>query len=122
MEVAQGFNLEGVALATRTRADGGGGANIFGGGTNSADLYSLYTGPTFARRIGNLDVGAGYRFGYTKVDIDTQNAVAPGIPRGSSFESSTKHGAVARVGQGLGELQLAWRGARSGKRGAVREE
>src|SRR3546814_19491211 len=91
MEVAQGFNLEGVALATRTRADGGGGANIFGGGTNSADLYSIYTGPTFARRIGNLDVGAGYRFGYTKVDIDKPNVVAPGIPRGSRFNSSTNH-------------------------------
>src|SRR3546814_10734715 len=50
IEVIRGLNLEGGALATRTRADGGGGANIFGDTANTADLYSVYAGPTFARR------------------------------------------------------------------------
>src|SRR3546814_9010851 len=34
---------------------------------------------------------AGYRFGYTKIDIDTPSVATPGIPRGSSFDSSTNH-------------------------------
>src|SRR3546814_18356538 len=58
--------------------------------------------------LGNLDVGAGYRFGYTKVYIDTPNVVAPGIPRGSSFDSSTNHVAWASVGQRPGELPFGW--------------
>jgi len=105
IEVAQGLNLEGGALATRTRADGGGN-NIFAGDATN-DLYSLYAGPTFARRIGGLDVGAGYRFGYTKVDVDAPGAAAPGIPRGT-FDSSTNHVAWASVGQRPGALPFGW--------------
>ena len=49
LEAAQGLNLEAGALATRARADGQGadGGFFIGGGTNVADLYSFYAGPTF---------------------------------------------------------------------------
>src|SRR5690606_38533657 len=79
IEVARGLNLEGGALATRTRADGqGADSGLFIGDTsNVANLYSLYAGPTLARRIGGLDFGAGYRFGYTKVDIDQPAILSP---------------------------------------------
>ena len=61
VDVAQGLSLEGGALATRTRADGGGSdSSLFVGNRNNvANTYSFYAGPTFARRIGGLDVGAG---------------------------------------------------------------
>ncbi len=108
LEAARGFNLEGGALATRTRANGQGSANVFlGGGTNSGNVYSLYAGPTFARRIGGLDVGAGYRFGYTKVDVDTPGAATPGLSQGT-FDSSTNHVAWASVGQRPGDLPFGW--------------
>lgn len=106
IEVAQGFNLEGGALATRIRSDGGGSSGIVAGDATN-DLYSLYAGPIFARRIGGLDVGAGYRFGYTKVDVDGPGAATSGAPRGT-FDSSTNHVAWASVGQRPGALPFGW--------------
>ena len=103
LEVARGLNLEGGALATRTRADGGGIGGLVTGGDNIADVYSLYAGPTLAKRAGSLDVGAGYRFGYTKVDLDG----AGSLP-GGNFDSSTNHAAWASVGQRPGELPFGW--------------
>ncbi|SNS57115.1 hypothetical protein [Sphingopyxis indica] len=108
LEAARGFNLEAGALATRTRADGYGSADIFlADATNIADVYSFYAGPTFARRIAGLDVGAGYRFGYTKTDIDTPGAATAGIPEGI-FDSSTNHAAWASVGARPGDLPFGW--------------
>ena len=91
LELMQGFNIEGGALATRARADGrGADSGLFiGGANNVANLYSIYAGPTLTKRIGNLDFGAGYRFGYTKVDIDTPAVLAPGVPVGDAYDSST---------------------------------
>jgi hypothetical protein len=103
IEVARGLNLEGGALATRTRADGGGIGGLFTGGDTVADVYSVYAGPTLARRIGSLDVGAGYRFGYTKVDVD-----GSGNLPGGNFDSSTNHVAWASVGQRPGDLPFGW--------------
>src|SRR3546814_14159562 len=51
---------------------------------------------------------AGYRFGYTKIDIDTPSVATPGIPRGSSFDSSTNHVAWGSVGQRPGALPFGW--------------
>lgn len=108
LEAARGFNLEAGALATRTRADGFGGDNsvFLGDGTNVAKLYSLYAGPTFARRIGGLDVGAGYRFGYTKVDVN--NPAPPGVSSQDIFDSSTNHVAWGSIGAKPGDLPFGW--------------
>lgn len=110
IEAARGLNLEGGALATRTRADGGGAASglFIGDASNVADLYSLYAGPTFARRIGGLDVGAGYRFGYTKVEIDEPAILTPGSQPQDIFDSSTNHVAWASVGARPGDLPFGW--------------
>lgn len=109
-ELARGLNLEAGALATRSRADGQGADNsIFvGNGSNVANVYSVYAGPTFARRIGGLDVGAGYRFGYNKVDVETPALVAPGSVSQDIFDSSTNHVAWASVGQRPGDLPFGW--------------
>lgn len=110
IEAARGLNLEGGALATRTRADGqGADSGLFiGDASNVAKLYSVYAGPTFARRIGGLDVGAGYRFGYTKVDVDTPAILAPGSQPQDIFDSSTNHVAWASVGARPGDLPFGW--------------
>ncbi|MBW8297539.1 hypothetical protein [Sphingopyxis sp.] len=110
IEIARGLNLEGGALATRTRADGqGADSGLFiGNASNVANLYSVYAGPTLARRIGGLDVGAGYRFGYTKVDVDTPAILAPGSQPQDIFDSSTNHVAWASVGARPGDLPFGW--------------
>ncbi len=110
IEAARGLNLEGGALATRTRADGQGAASglFIGDASNVANLYSVYAGPTFARRIGGLDVGAGYRFGYTKVDIDEPAILSPGTQPQDIFDSSTNHVAWASVGARPGDLPFGW--------------
>lgn len=110
IEVARGLNLEGGALATRTRADGAGADSglFIGDASNVANLYSVYAGPTFARRIGGLDVGAGYRFGYTKVDVDTPAILAPGSQPQDIFDSSTNHVAWGSVGARPGDLPFGW--------------
>ncbi len=110
IEVARGLNLEGGALATRTRADGqGADSGLFiGNASNVANLYSVYAGPTFARRIGGLDVGAGYRFGYTKIDVDEPAILSPGSQPQDIFDSSTNHVAWASVGARPGDLPFGW--------------
>ena len=110
LEAARGLNLEGGALATRTRADGQGAAGdlFIGASSNVANLYSIYAGPTFARRIGGLDVGAGYRFGYSKVDVERPAILPPGAIRQDVFNSSTNHVAWANIGQRPGDLPFGW--------------
>ena len=107
LEAARGLNLEAGALATRTSASGGGSGEFLRRGDNVANTYSIYAGPTFARRIGGLDVGAGYRFGYTKVDVDTPS-LASGAFAQNIFDSSTNHVAWASVGQRPGDLPFGW--------------
>ncbi|SEH12024.1 hypothetical protein SAMN05428974_0371 [Sphingopyxis sp. YR583] len=110
IEAARGLNLEAGALATRARADGQGAASglFIGDASNTADIYSLYAGPTFARRIGGLDVGAGYRFGYTKVEVDEPAILSPGTQPQDIFDSSTNHVAWASVGARPGDLPFGW--------------
>jgi hypothetical protein len=110
IEVARGLNLEGGALATRTRADGqGADSGLFiGDASNVANLYSVYAGSTLTRRIGGLDLGAGYRFGYTKVDVDTPAILAPGSQPQDIFDSSTNHVAWASIGARPGDLPFGW--------------
>lgn len=110
VEAARGLNLEAGALASRARADGQGAANgiIVGNATNVANVYSVYAGPTLTQRIGGLDVGAGYRFGYTKVDVGAPAIVAPGAVGQGVFDSSTNHVAWASVGQRPGDLPFGW--------------
>jgi hypothetical protein len=110
LELVRGLNLEGGALATRTRADGQGADNgIFNGrATNVANLYSFYAGPTLVQRVGDLDIGAGYRFGYTKVDVEAPALLPGGVARQNVFDSSTNHAAWASIGQRPGDLPFGW--------------
>ena len=110
IEVARGLNLEGGALATRTRADrqGADSGLFIGNASNVANLYSVYAGPTLTKRIGGLDFGAGYRFGYTKVDVDEPAILSPGSQSADIFDSSTNHIAWASLGARPGDLPFGW--------------
>ncbi|HMO74990.1 MAG TPA: hypothetical protein PKD99_08605 [Sphingopyxis sp.] len=109
-ELTRGLNMEAGALATRTRADPQGADNsvFVGNGSNVANVYSVYAGPTFAHRVGGLDVGAGYRFGYNKVEIETPPVLLPGAVTQDIFDDSTNHAAWASVGQRPGALPFGW--------------
>lgn len=110
-EIARGFNVEAGALASRTRADGGGAGNgiVVGDRSNVANVYSVYAGPTVAQRVAGLDVGAGYRFGYTKVDIEAPAILAPGSTAADIFDESTNHAAWGSIGQRPGRgLPIGW--------------
>lgn len=96
--VGRDLHLEAGGLATRVRTDGFTGAN---GGLatpgSRSHVYSAYAGPTYAGRIGNVDVNAAYRLGYNRIDggFDTALSGAPGL---DSFDESVTHYATASVG------------------------
>ncbi len=110
MAVPNLLTIEAGALATRTRTDFTGSApNLFlGNPSNVSQLYSVYAGPTLATRVGNVDIGALYRFGYTKVDVKSRGLVSgqsdPGV-----FDDSSSHLANAYAGMGPGVLPFGWR-------------
>lgn len=108
-----GLSLEGGALATRASIDGRNGTANFGVGDqgNHSTVYSVYAGPTFARHIGDLDVGAAYRFGYSRAEVDLGTAITGTTPFGT-FDDATNHSALASVGMrpgGWGGLPFGWR-------------
>ena len=109
-ELARGFNLEAGGLASRTRADVAGAANaiVVGDLSNVANVYSVYAGPTLTQRVAGLDVGAGYRFGYTKVDVESPAILLPGAVAADVFDDATSHAAWASIGQRPGNLPFGW--------------
>ncbi len=104
------LSLEGGALATRARTDIRGPAPqlLIGDQSNLSQIYGLYVGPTLAKRIGNLDVAASYRFGYVTVKDSVGFTAAPGQPRLASFDRSTNHSLAASVGMRPGPLPFGW--------------
>ena len=110
-DIAQGFALEGGALATRTSIDGRGGGGLFvGGRDNTADLFSVYVGPTFGRRYGDLEVGAAYRLGYSRAEVRQDVVLPTGARRLGTFGESTNHALIASVGMRPDTLlPVGWR-------------
>ncbi|PZO91912.1 MAG: hypothetical protein DI623_01585 [Sphingomonas sanxanigenens] len=99
LTVTDGFSLEAGGIATRARSDIRGAANGYGdlNPDNVSNVYALYAGPAFARRIGDLDAAAAYRIGYTKVD--PADIILPaGQPRLDQYDHSLSHYATASIG------------------------
>lgn len=111
IDVAPGLALEAGALASRASVDGRGGSGQFttGDRSSTANIYSVYAGPTFGRRIGDLDVGGAYRFGYSRSEVEFAPALANGATSIGSFDDSTNHAAIASIGMRPGRLPLGWR-------------
>ncbi len=104
------LSFESGALGSRVRTDIRGAALNPGVGnpSNTSNLYSTYLGPTLAKQVGALNVGAYYRFGYTKVDSQTTGLLPVGSAAIGGFDSSTQHAAGASVGMKSGFLPFAW--------------
>lgn len=104
------LQFESGALGTRARTDIRGAASLAGLGnpSNTSQVYSTYLGPTLATQVGPLNVGAFYRFGYTKVESQTRGLLPVGSPPLSSFDSATNHSAGASVGMTSGLLPFGW--------------
>ncbi|MEP7221854.1 MAG: preprotein translocase subunit YajC [Novosphingobium sp.] len=100
------LTIEGGALATRTRIDGNGSSTIgtpLGNG-NSAQLYSLYAGPTLTTHAGDVAVTGRYMLGYTQVGTDNGIVTTPGGPAVDVFDHSLAHDAQIHAGVRAGEV------------------
>ena len=98
-KISPSLTIEGGALATRTRSDIRGAAPgvLAGNLDNITQVYSVYAGPTFATQKGPVQIGAAYRFGYTKVEAPDATGVGPNQPRLDYFDDSKSHVATATV-------------------------
>ncbi|WP_246844931.1 preprotein translocase subunit YajC [Altererythrobacter sp. TH136] len=105
--VPRAVTVEAGALATRTRIDSNGGATIGSGRDrdNESRVYSAYAGPTVHTRVGDAEVNANYRIGYTRAEAPEGFATAPGAPSVDVFEDSVVQSAgvhaATRAGDGL---------------------
>lgn len=106
------LSMNAGALATRARGDSGGSIFGFSGidDSNTVEVYSVYAGPDFARRIGGIDVAASYRIGYVKVDDKGLDGlpIVPGQVLLDRYDSSTTQSATVSLGQGVGRLPFGW--------------
>ena len=77
------LTIEAGGLATRTRFDANGAANIGSSvetGDQVAQVYSVYAGPAFSTQAGDVAVKGSYLVGYTKVN--TPRLAVTGLPAG----------------------------------------
>ncbi|WP_246623234.1 hypothetical protein [Sphingomonas colocasiae] len=104
------LSFEAGGIATRSRVDIRGAAPQVGGSSsnNTTQVYSAYAGPTLATNLGALDVGAAYRFGYTKVEDVTTLRLPTGQQRLDGYDDATAHFVTANVGMRPGELPVGW--------------
>ncbi|ATW04893.1 hypothetical protein [Sphingorhabdus sp. YGSMI21] len=102
--------LEAGGIAARSRVDlrGEAPSNTVGNIDNVTQVYSVYAGPTLATRVGALDVNAGYRIGYTKVENESAGILPPGQAPIDVFDDSVSHSASASVGMQPGDLPFGW--------------
>jgi uncharacterized protein (PEP-CTERM system associated) len=108
--VPKTVTLDGGAIATRTRTDIRGSAPIFFAGDNNnvTQIYGGYVGPTLTTRVGPVDVGASYRFGYVRADSRQNLRLAPGQQLLDSFSDATSHNLEGSVGMPNGRFPFGW--------------
>jgi hypothetical protein len=108
--VTRNLTIEAGGFASRASIDGRAATpNTFlGREDNVTQVYSVYTGPTFASRVGDLSVNAAYRAGYTKAEAGNVGPLPPGQVAVPTFDDSVTHSAVASVGMQPGKLPFGW--------------
>ena len=92
------LTIEAGALASTTRIDQSGASTInpLVGDDLTSTTYSVYAGPTLQTQVGDVDVSANYRIGYTR--IDGPDAMATNGNFVDVFDESVSHSANVRVG------------------------
>jgi hypothetical protein len=105
--VTPGLTLNVAGLAIRATNSGNGEGFGGGGGLGSGyvsdnnantTVYAAQAGPSYVNRIGDLDVSANYRFGYTKVDTNFRGRNDDRISAPNTFDESTNHIADVQAG------------------------
>ncbi|MDB5689906.1 MAG: hypothetical protein JWL91_1782 [Sphingomonas bacterium] len=104
------LTLDAGAIATRARSDIRGSAPVFfvGNTDNITQVYGGYIGPTLNTRVGPVEVGANYRFGYARAESNESFALAPGQQRLDTFHDATSHSINASVGMPSGRFPFGW--------------
>lgn len=100
--VARGLSIDAGGFATRIRSDG------FSGATPQRDsltsqVYAGYIGPSYVTQVGDIDLSASYRLGYTRVEDDA-GIPLPGSLSGRTFDDSFSHSLAASAGVAPGVL------------------
>lgn len=97
------LTVEAGALASSTRVDAQGRSviNPIVDDNVSTQTYSAYAGPNLQTRMGDVDVSANYRIGYTRVD-GPDFVTAAGTPA-DLFDESVSHSATVRAGTRPGQ-------------------
>lgn len=90
------LSFEAGALASRTRADAGGGgtANPLVREDSESRFYSFYAGPSLNTRVGDVDVQGVARIGYNRFENDAVLTDAQGDPVDVFDDSVTYQGQV----------------------------
>ncbi|ANU08137.1 hypothetical protein [Paraurantiacibacter namhicola] len=100
--VPRTLTLEAGGLASRTSVEGNGGSfqgNFAGSDDRTSQVYSAYIGPSLTTMVGDLNVAASYRFGYTRLEAPDAVVFTPGVTEPVDiFDESTQHTASARIG------------------------
>ena len=108
--ITPGLNWEAGGIASRTRVDSRGGVpnNFVGITENVSRVYSAYTGPTLVTNVGDMNVSAGYRVGYTRVEAQENGTTSPGVNPVDIFDDSINHAASVSFGMQPGPLPIGW--------------
>ena len=97
------LRIEAGALAARSKLDGSGVLGPFSGDRGAGRIYSVYAGPSLSTQAGNVQVDAGYRAGYSKVEAAGLGRSGTGNPGLDVFDESTVHDARLHAGIRPGE-------------------
>ncbi len=98
--VPRALTVEGGALATRTQVQGSGGATAGTpqGDSSESRLYSAYVGPNLHTAVGDAEINANYRIGYTRVEAPDAIVVTPGAAAIDIFDESVAQSAGLHIG------------------------
>lgn len=104
------LTLDAGAIATRARSDIRGAAPVFfiGDNDNITQVYGGYIGPSLNTRVGPVEIGANYRFGYARAESSGGLLLAPGQPRLDTFDDATSHSIDASIGMPSGRFPFGW--------------
>lgn len=114
--VPQTLRIDAGVLAARTRVESNGAAVLgpVGDDDSVTNVYSVYAGPSLTAQMGDANVSAHYRIGYTKVDSSDALSGATGQPTFDIFDESIAHDAGIHIATRAGTVLPVGIGAGAG--------
>ena len=101
------LSLDGGFLASRSTFGGIGSAIGPNRLTSDTQVYSGYLGPQLTTTVDGINLTGGYRFGYTRVEVDGGRGLVTGVPFGLAQES-TSHALYGAASAQPGRLPFGW--------------